>query len=208
MAEESLSEPRGRRHRSYEDILAILTGALAVSIGLTLYAKATLTTGSTSGAALLTHYVTGWDFGVLFFLINIPFYVFAVLRMGWVFAFKTFAAVALVSLFTLTMPGWMRIEAIDPVFAAVAGGMLSGLGALVLVRHKSSLGGVTILGLYLQQRYGVRAGLFQLAVDSVVLVAAFFVLPWDRVLLSLLGAVVFNLIIAINHRPGRYSGFS
>lgn len=199
--------PEGR-HRLYEDALAILVGALAVSVGLAFYTEARLATGSTSGLALLVHYATGMGFGPLFFVINLPFYVFAVLRMGWIFAAKTFAAVMMVSLFSMVMPDWLGIAAINPVFAAIAGGMLFGLGALVLVRHKSSLGGVSILGLYLQQRYGIRAGLFQLAVDAVILVAAFFVLPWDKVVLSLIGALVFNLIIAINHRPGRYSGFS
>lgn len=208
MAQESMSATPEGRHRLYEDVLAILTGALTVSIGLAFYGEARLTSGGTSGLALLTNYVTAFGFGPLFFVINLPFYFFAVVRMGWVFAIKTFVAVMTVSLFSMIMPNWLRIEGVDPVFAAISGGALFGLGALVLVRHKASLGGTTILGLYLQQRYGIRAGLFQLAVDAVILVIAFFVLPWDKVLLSLLGAVVFNLIIAINHRPGRYSGFS
>jgi len=38
----------------------------------------------------------------------------------------------------------------------------------------------------------------------VILVCAFLTLPFDKVLLSILGAVILNLIIALNHRPGRY----
>ena len=41
-----------------------------------------------------------------------------------------------------------------------------------------------------------------------ILVSAFFVVPADRVLVSLLGALVLNLIIGMNHKPGRYVGFS
>ena len=206
MSDEAREQPA--RHRLYEDILALPTGALAVAIGLIFYTESRLTTGSTSGLALLSHYATGVDFGVVFFAINLPFYIFAVLRMGLKFAIKTFISVSMVSIFSTFMPGWVRLDAVDPVFAAIAGGMLFGLGALILIRHKASLGGVTILGLYLQQKFGIRAGLFQLGVDAAILLLALFVLPWDKVALSLLGAVVFNLIIAINHRPGRYSGFS
>ena len=54
----------------------------------------------------------------------------------------------------------------------------------------------------------IRAGYFQLGVDAAILVAAFFILPFDRVLYSILGAVVLNMIVALNHRPGRYVGFS
>lgn len=83
-----------------------------------------------------------------------------------------------------------------------------GLGILSLFRHKASVGGINILALYLQDNFGIRAGWFQLGVDAVILVFAFFVLPVDRVLYSILGAVMLNLIIGLNHRPGRYIGFS
>jgi hypothetical protein len=33
-------------------------------------------------------------------------------------------------------------------------------------------------------------------------------LPYDRVLLSIVGATIVNMTIAINHRPGRYVGVS
>jgi uncharacterized membrane-anchored protein YitT (DUF2179 family) len=62
--------------------------------------------------------------------------------------------------------------------------------------------------LYLQDNHGIRAGYFQLAVDLVILVVSLFYLELDKVALSVLGAAVLNLIIAINHRPGRYVGMS
>ena len=196
------------RHTWYEDIFAILIGTSLVSLGIAFYTPVTLTTGSTAGLALLLQYGTGLGFGILFFVINLPFYVLAVLRMGWPFAIKTFASVLLVSYFSATIPAWLDISHIEPLYAACIGGGAIGLGILSLFRHKASVGGISILGLFLQENFGIRAGYFQLAVDAVILVAAFFVLPWDRVLYSLLGAVVMNLIIATNHRPGRYVGFS
>lgn len=201
-----LSSPS--HHRWYEDIFAILIGTMLVSLGIAFYAEAQLTTGSTAGLALLLQYVTGIPFGWLFFAINLPFYALALLRMGWPFAFKTMASVALVSLFTGQVPGWIGIERIDPLFAALVGGGLMGLGILSLFRHKASVGGINILALYLQDNFNIRAGYFQLGVDAVILVAAFFILPFDRVLYSVAGALVLNMIIALNHRPGRYVGFS
>ena len=159
------------RHLLHEDIFAMLIGTMLVSLGIVLYAEATLTTGSTAGLALLLQYGTGIPFGWLFFAINLPFYVLAVLRMGWPFAIKTFASVGLVSFFTAHIPDWLDIASIEPL-------------------------------------YGIRAGYFQLGVDAVILLAAFFVLPLDRVIYSILGALVLNLIIGFNHKPGRYVGFS
>jgi uncharacterized membrane-anchored protein YitT (DUF2179 family) len=196
------------RHRLPEDIFAILIGTMLVSLGIAFYAQVQLTTGSSAGLALLLQYMTGIPFGWLFFAINLPFYALAFLRMGWPFAVKTIASVALVSVFTSQIPAWIGIDQIEPLFAALVGGGLIGLGVLSLFRHKASVGGINILALYLQDNFGIRAGYFQLAVDAVILVIAFFVLPFDRVLYSVLGALVLNMIIALNHRPGRYVGFS
>ena len=196
------------RHQLHEDLFAMLIGAMLVSLGIVLYAEATLTTGSTAGLALLLQYGTGIPFGWLFFAINLPFYVLAVLRMGWPFALKTFACVGLVSFFTAHIPDWLDIASIEPLYAALLGGGLIGLGILSLFRHKASVGGINILALYLQDNFGIRAGYFQLGVDAIILLAAFFVLPLDRVIYSILGALVLNLIIGFNHKPGRYVGFS
>ncbi|WP_240233095.1 YitT family protein [Devosia lacusdianchii] len=196
------------RHRLHEDIFAMLIGTMLLSLGIVFYAQVTLTTGSTAGLALLLQYVTGIPFGWLFFAVNLPFYVLAVLRMGWPFTIKTFVCVGLVSYFTAHIPDWLDISSIHPLFAALVGGGMIGLGILSLFRHKASVGGINILSLYLQENFGIRAGYFQLGVDAVILVAAFFILPLDRVLYSILGALVMNFIIALNHKPGRYVGFS
>lgn len=195
-------------HRQYEDVLALLTGTMLVALGLVLYTHAGLITGSSAGLALLIQYVTGYGFGAVFFVINLPFYYLAVKRMGWPFTLRTFAAVALISVLSRLTPQWIGIESLDPLYAAVAGGGLMGMGLLVLFRHRAGLGGFNILALYLQDNYGIRAGYFQLAVDLAILVVSLFYLDLDKVALSVAGAAVLNLIIAINHRPGRYVGMS
>ena len=195
-------------HKWYEDIFAIFIGTTLVSLGIAFYAEAQLTTGSSAGLALLLQYMTGIPFGWLFFAINLPFYLLAFMRMGVPFTLKTVASVALVSYFSGQVAGWIGIDQINPLYAALVGGGLIGLGILSLFRHKASVGGINILALFLQDNFGIRAGYFQLGVDALILVIAFFVLPFDRVLYSILGAIVLNMIIALNHRPGRYVGFS
>lgn len=201
------AEP-GERHRLYEDVMAMLLGTLLVSIGIVFYTKAVLVTSGAAGLALLIQATTGINFGILFFAINLPFYWLAIRRMGWRFAARTFVAVGLVSGFTWATPGWIRIEAVQPIYAALAGGSLMGLGLLALFRHRTGLGGINILAFYLQEKHGIRAGWFQLGVDMVILAGALLLLPWDKVAVSLAGAAVLNLILAINHKPGRYMGVS
>lgn len=195
-------------HRPHEDVMAMLVGTLFVALGVTLYTQALLLTGSTAGLAFLLQYATGWRFGVWFFAINLPFYYLAIKRMGWSFTLRTFAAIALVSVFSALTGRWIVIDSLHPLYASLMGGSLIGIGMLILFRHRTSLGGINILALFLQDRYGLRAGYVQLGVDGLIMLAALLVLPMERVGLSVLGAVALNLIIALNHKPGRYMGVS
>ena len=43
-----------------------------------------------------------------------------------------------------------------------------------------------------------------MAIDSLIVLGALWVTDGERVALSVLGAVVLNLTLAINHHPGRY----
>lgn len=203
-----MTEGVPEKHRLYEDIIALSMGTLFVSLGMLIYGKTTLLVGSIAGMSLLASYVTGWGFGPIFFVINLPFYILAIKRMGWAFTLRTFIAVALVSVFSRLTGSWVEFSHLDPIYATVAGGGLTGTGLLMLFRHRTGLGGINILAIYLQERWNVRAGYFQLAVDVAIMVAAFFVIPADRLALSLLGVTIVNLLLAINHKPGRYMAIS
>lgn len=192
-------------HSLLEDVLAILIGTLMVSFGVILLRQAGALTGGTAGMAFLLHYLTHISFGTAFFLLNLPFYYLAIRRMGWRFTIKTFCAVALVSLFSDLHPLFIHIDRLDPFYATLFGCVIMGLGFIVLFRHKASLGGVNILALYLQDKYGIRAGKLQMAVDVVIVLASLFVLSIPMLIVSVLGATILNLIIAMNHRPGRYT---
>ena len=192
------------RHSLHEDVQALLTGTLFVSLGIVLFGQTGLLSGGTAGIAFLIHYATGWNFGLLFFLINLPFYGLAWQRMGRRFTLKTFSAVVLLALFSNLVPRLIEIQQVQPVFAALLGGLLIGAGMLMLFRHQASLGGFNVLVLYLQERRGWRAGLIQMGLDCGIVLAAFALTDFWHIALSVLGAVAMNQTLAINHRKGRY----
>lgn len=192
------------RHTPLEDVQGVFTGSLVSALGLYLLASAGLLTGSTAGVAFLLHYAFGVNFGVAFFLLNLPFFYLSLKRLGRAFTLKTFAAIGLTSLLADLQARFFVVSSIHPGWAALLGGVLLGYGLLALYRHRASLGGVGILGIYLQERFGIRAGLVQLAIDLCVLAAAFFVTTPPVVLYSVFGAVALNLFLTINHRADRY----
>lgn len=191
-------------HRFYEDLLALCCAGIFVALGVELFSAHGLLTGGTAGIALVTANLLPLSFGMLFFLVNLPFYYLAWTQLGKRFTVNTFVSVSAVSLMSEVMPRIIRLDYIHPVFSAVVGGMLIGMGLLIMFRHKSSLGGLGILAYYLQNRFNVRAGTFQLAVDLSILAFASLFFHWNVLLLSIIGAIIMNLLVAVNHKPGRY----
>ncbi|MFC7291454.1 YitT family protein [Hirschia litorea] len=196
------------QHSWYEDIFAMLLGLSLISFGVVMYLETQVFTGGMAGFSLLLQYATGWEFSTIFFIANLPFYILAFLRMGLLFTFKTFLIVTLISVFSKILPIWVQFSELDPLFASVFGGLLIGSGILFLFRHRAGVGGMSIFAQFLQDKNLVNAGYFMLGFDVLVLVSGFFVLPWESVLISIAGAVATNLVIAVNHRPGRYTGMS
>ena len=76
------------RHPLWEDALALLLGTAMVALGIAFYSHAGLLTGGTVGLAFLLKYFAGWPFGLVFFTLNIPFYLLAIWRMGWSFTLR------------------------------------------------------------------------------------------------------------------------
>jgi uncharacterized membrane-anchored protein YitT (DUF2179 family) len=192
------------QHGWLEDLQALLTGTLFVSLGVVMFGQAGLLTGGTAGVAFLIHYATGWNFGLVFFVINLPFYGLAWQRMGKRFTVKTFAAVALMAGMSNLVPQLLHFDHLNPVFTSVLGGLLMGTGMLILFRHRASLGGFNVLVLYLQERFGWRAGRIQMALDCSIVLCAFTLTDWQHIALSVLGAMALNQTLATNHRAGRY----
>jgi uncharacterized membrane-anchored protein YitT (DUF2179 family) len=196
------------RHGLHEDALALILGSLMIALGMTIYAQAVLVVGGVAGVALLLQYTSDIDFWLGFSLINVPFYLLGWKRLGAAFVIRTFIAVSLVSLFSRLTAEWVVFAQLNAVYAAIMAGALCGTGMLILFRHRTSLGGNNILAIFLQENFGLRAGYFQLAVDLAILSSSFLVLAPAKVLLSIVSATVLNLILALNHRPGRYLGVS
>ncbi len=191
-------------HSPWEDAQGILASVLLISLGLSLFQHMGLITSGIAGWSLVLHYATDGPVGLYFFLLNAPFYILAVLRLGWPFTIKTVAAVTLLSVLVELELSWIDFGEVNPVFGAVLGGVLMGFGLLGVFRHRASVGGITILAVWVQDRTGIRAGITLIAFDLAAFATALLVAEWQQVAYSLLGAVVLNAFLAINHRADRY----
>ncbi len=193
------------KHSRKEDWIAILTGTFLVAQGVFFLQSANLLTGGTTGLALLFTQFVPLSFGTLYFLANSPFYLLAWKRFGTRFAINSAISGGLVSVFADHLYLVIKLETVNEVYCAVAGGLLMGLGMLILFRHRSSLGGFNVLCLFIQDKFGISVGKSQLAIDISILVASFFFVSPQVIGLSIVGAILLNVVLAMNHKPTRYT---
>ena len=121
------------RHAPIEDVQGIFSGSLVAALGLYVLASAGLLTGSTAGVAFLLHYAFGVNFGLAFFLLNLPFFWLSWKRLGMAFTIKTFVAIGLTSVLADVQSRFFSISSIHPAWAALLGSLLLGFGVLGLL---------------------------------------------------------------------------
>lgn len=191
-------------HSLIEDTIALVMASLFVSLGLYFFNYCGLLMGGVTGIAMILQHFVPFSFGQILFTINMPFYVLAWLKLGPRFTVGTAIAVTIVSFCTDHLPFVFRLESLNPYFAAVAGGLLIGMGVLIMFRHLASFGGLGILASYLQSRFGISAGRFQMGIDLTIVMVGYFLVSFDILVMSIIGAIALNSVIALSHKPGRY----
>jgi uncharacterized membrane-anchored protein YitT (DUF2179 family) len=173
-------------------------------LGMHILTHVGFVTGQTTGLAVLIAHATSLPFPAVYFAVTLPFLGLAWRRVGPRFALRTLVTTAALSALVAVLPNWLELGRIEPTLAAILFGLLFGIAALAAIRHGGSFGGLSVLWIELQDRTGFPAGHAQLLSDVVIFGLAALILPLDTLAYSFLGAAVFSLFLAVNHRRDRY----
>ena len=196
------------RHSLFEDAYAYLTGCTFVVLGLVWLKAAGLVTGGIAGLSLLFSYIVPLPPGVLFALLNIPFFVLAGRALGRTAIFKAIVANLMISGLALLVPLGFRLEGVNALFAALFGGTVIGAGILILARHEVGVGGIGMMAIALQKSRGWNAGKTQLVSDVLIVTSALPILAMSlsQFATSILSAAAVAAVLIVFHKPGRYTG--
>lgn len=158
------------------DYTLIFIGSALFAISFNLFIRdAQIAVGGITGISMVINYFfPKLSMGLLTFLVNIPFLVLGLRKIGGPFMAKTvFASVSLSFVMELTQ----NIPALtdDILLCAIYGGIGTGAGlGLVFIRNGSTAGS-DIVGLVLKQKYtGIPLGKLVLAADTVIVLCASF----------------------------------
>jgi uncharacterized membrane-anchored protein YitT (DUF2179 family) len=141
--------------------------------------------GGVFGIATILHYASGTlldrplPTGLVGLVLNVPLFLWGLRALGMRFAARTMfgivAASACIDLLTLTIAplGWTEsIRGLQPMLAAIFGGLCLGAGLGIVFRNMGSTGGTDIVGQILGRRTNLSVGVWMMIVDACVVVAA------------------------------------
>lgn len=188
---------RLRGHRRIQEWLTdaafIVAGCLVFVIGMNaLLIPHQLIAGGLTGAALLLHYaIPFFDVGGWYFLLNIPLLWLGLRHSGRRFMILTAFGMTAFSV----AASWVSVAPFavhDPITAAIAAGVICGLGAGLILRSRGSAGGLDILSIYLRDQFGFSLGSLGFAMNGAILLAG----AWFHDLQTALYSAIFIFVCA------------
>lgn len=185
-----------------DKLIKVFLGCLVTSIGVIILRHSYVVTGGTAGLSLMISYFLNMQFASIFFAINIPFYIFSFVKMGWNFTLSTLAAVTTLSLMT-GVDKWLPSFSIPTLIGAAFGGLIIGFGLSIIAINGASLGGTNMLAIFLQKRYNINPGITNFILDFVVVILSFYSVGVFKGMLSILSIAITSSII--NYFKGKIS---
>lgn len=178
------------------NLLLLSVGATIFSVGVKAFAiPQGLIMGGFSGVGLLAYYFTDlFSPGIWYFLVNIP-----VILAGWFFVSRRFIFYSLYGMLALSLAldlVALPVEVSDPFLAILAGGTIMGFGAGISLHSLGSMGGVDIIAIILNQKFGLRIGTISLAFNLLLFALSFGIIELEPILYSL--ALTFIIAQVVN----------
>jgi uncharacterized membrane-anchored protein YitT (DUF2179 family) len=161
--------------KSWQSVLCnlwlISAGSLIFVIGMnSILIPSKLLSVGVTGIALIFHYLfPGLNVGLAYFLLNLPLMLLGFFSISRRFLLYTLYGMGFFSLAAAFIkPPAAAIE--DPILAALFAGIICGVGAGVILRSVGSTGGLDILAVHVNQKFGFRPGSVGFIFNSMVLI--------------------------------------
>ncbi|TYT75988.1 YitT family protein [Desulfobotulus mexicanus] len=141
--------------------------------------------GGLFGLASLTYYLTGLlEPGIIFLVLNIPLMIVGGMLLSRRFVLYTIWAILVTTAAFALYPYTIPIE--DQLYAAISCGVISGMGAGIVLRSLGSNGGLDIVALLLLQRYNIGLGKSYFAFNLILYFISFIAFDTDLVIASII----------------------
>ncbi|RKN80552.1 YitT family protein [Paenibacillus ginsengarvi] len=194
-AETARQHKRSSKLKVLRKALLIFLGAALVSVALEIFLVPNrIIDGGVTGVSIIAQHLTGWPLGVFLTVINLPFLFLGYKQIGKTFAISTLYGVIVMSVGTALLHPVEPLT-LDPLLAAVFGGIILGIGVGIVIRVGGSLDGTEIVAILLNKNSPFSVGEFVMFFNVFILGSAGFVFGWDHAMYSLIAYyIAFKMI--------------
>ena len=165
-----------------KDIILLAIGAYIISFGTNMFLLPyKMTTGGASGIATIMYYIANIPMGVTILIVNLPLFLFAIIKLGKVFTIKTIISTVLLSVF-LEIFKYDQIIArnsVDLLIACIFGGLICGIGLSLTFKAGASSGGSDLLAQLIYKLTSVQSLSQVLLAIELVIISAVIVVFQD-----------------------------
>jgi len=168
------------------DILLITLGSFIFSVGVeSILVHQKFIIGGLYGTSLFIYYQTSLlSSGIWYFILNMP-----LLLVGWIYLSRRFFyysvyGVSAVTFFTEMLTLNFPIE--NQLYAAVAGGVICGIGSGTVLRSRGSSGGLDVIAILLNQKFNFGVGKFFMLYNAALFTVVLSQYKPDLVIASLI----------------------
>jgi uncharacterized membrane-anchored protein YitT (DUF2179 family) len=181
--------------KKLQRILFITLGAGFVSVGLEIFLVPNkIIDGGVVGISIIFSHLFSLPLGIFLTLLNLPFLFVGYKQVGKTFTLCTLYGVLVMSMGTAMLHPVEPIT-IDPLLAAVFGGIILGIGVGLVIRSGGSLDGTEIVAILLTKNSPFSVGQIVMFFNIFILGSAGFVFGWDHAMYSLIAYyIAFKLI--------------
>jgi uncharacterized membrane-anchored protein YitT (DUF2179 family) len=187
--------PKRRRLKLLSKIAFMVIGSALFSVGLEIFlVPNNIIDGGITGISIILSHETHFPLGIFLTVLNVPFLILGYKQIGKTFALSTLFAVVLMSIGTsLLIP--VQPLTIDPLLAAVFGGIILGIGVGIVIRSGGSLDGTEIVAILINKKTSFSVGEIVMFFNLFILGSAGFVFGWDHAMYSLIAYyIAFKMI--------------
>ncbi|MBQ8669176.1 YitT family protein [bacterium] len=149
--------------------------------------------GGIIGISMIVNQLTHWNLGLLIIILNTPFILLALKKMGKMFVFLT-AYANIILAFALNIFHHYKVTN-DITLATVFGGIVLGIGVGLILKNESSLDGTEILSLLVSKKFGCSVGEFIMGINVFIYLAAGKVFSWESAMYSILTYFIASKVI-------------
>ncbi|MGN0014420.1 MAG: YitT family protein [Candidatus Gastranaerophilaceae bacterium] len=144
--------------------------------------------GGIIGISMMTAYKTGLPLGILIVLLNFPFILMALKKLGKSFVFYTFISTIMLGISTTLVPILMQHKEIhNPFLACIFGGVILGIGVGLILRNHGSTDGTEIVAVTFAKKTPFSVGEIIMFFNLFIFFAAGFVYSsWESAMYSVL----------------------